>query len=252
MKTFIQCILLSTGILLLTGVEAQELTADEIVQKAQDKANGLSSIGTMKMTIVRPEWSRDVTMKAWTKGTDFSMILITGPASDKGQVFLKRYNEMWNWMASISRMIKIPPSMMSQSWMGSDFTNDDLVRMNSIVTDYTHSIMGMENIEGYNCYKIQLIPKPEAAVVWGKVYLWIAKDEYYQMKAEYFDEDGNLVNTEQASQVKQMGDRKLPSLLIMIPEDKPGDETRLEILEMQFNVPIEDSFFSQQNMKSLR
>jgi len=252
MKTIIQSILLSAGILFLSASYAQELTADEIVQKAQDKANGLSSVGTMKMTIVRPEWSRDVTMKVWTKGTDFSMILITGPAGDKGQVFLKRYNEMWNWMASISRMIKIPPSMMSQSWMGSDFTNDDLVRMNSIVTDYTHSILGTENVEGYDCYKIRLIPKPEAAVVWGKVYIWISKDEYYQMKAEYFDEDGTLVNTMLASDIKQMGDRKLPSLLIMVPEEKKGQQTHLEILEMQFNVPIEDSFFSQQNMKTLR
>ncbi len=252
MKTIIQSILLSAGILFLSASYAQELTADEIVQKAQDKANGLSSVGTMKMTIVRPEWSRDVTMKVWTKGTDFSMILITGPAGDKGQVFLKRHNEMWNWMASISRMIKIPPSMMSQSWMGSDFTNDDLVRMNSIVTDYTHSILGTENVEGYDCYKIRLIPKPEAAVVWGKVYIWISKDEYYQMKAEYFDEDGTLVNTMLASDIKQMGDRKLPSLLIMVPEEKKGQQTHLEILEMQFNVPIEDSFFSQQNMKTLR
>ena len=244
--------MISTGILFWSAAAAQELTADEIVQKAQDKANGLSSVGTMKMTIVRPEWSRDVTMKVWTKGTDFSMILITGPAGDKGQVFLKRHNEMWNWMASISRMIKIPPSMMSQSWMGSDFTNDDLVRMNSIVTDYTHSILGTENVEGYDCYKIRLIPKPEAAVVWGKVYIWISKDEYYQMKAEYFDEDGTLVNTMLASDIKQMGDRKLPSLLIMVPEEKKGQQTHLEILEMQFNVPIEDSFFSQQNMKTLR
>jgi outer membrane lipoprotein-sorting protein len=245
--------MLTCFLLLFSGrLWSQELTADEIVQRAQDKANGLSSVGTMKMTIVRPDWSRDVTMKAWSKGTDFSMILITAPASDKGQVFLKRYNEMWNWMASISRMIKIPPSMMSQSWMGSDFTNDDLVRMNSIVTDYTHTIAGTENVEDYDCYKIELIPKPEAAVVWGKVYLWIAKDDYYEMKAEYYDEDGALVNTMLASGVKQMGDRKLPSLMIMIPEDKKGNQTKLEMLDMKFNIPVEDSFFSQQNMKTVR
>ena len=251
-SVFILLLLLIPGIITRSCVQAQEMTATEIVQKSQDKANGLTSMGTMKMTIVRPAWTREVTMKAWSKTTDYSMIIITAPANDKGQVFLKRFNEMWNWMPNINRMIKLPPSMMSQSWMGSDFTNDDLVRMNSIVNDYTHTILGLEVIEGLNCYKIELIPKPEAAVVWGKVILWISKDDYYQMKAEYYDEDMALVTTMTASDIKQMGDRKLPAKMEMIPEDKKGNETRLEMIDMKFNIPIEEGFFSQQNMKTIR
>jgi outer membrane lipoprotein-sorting protein len=248
---YILILVLVQGMIISSRIQAQELTATEIVQKSQDKANGLSSVGTMKMTIVRPDWSREVTMKAWSKSTDYSMILITAPASDKGQVFLKRFNEMWNWMPNINRMIKLPPSMMSQSWMGSDFTNDDLVRMNSIVNDYTHKIISKEVVEGLDCNEIELIPKPDAPVVWGKVILWISKNEYYQMKAEYYDEDMALVTTMTASDIKQMGDRKLPSKMVMVPADKKGNETRLEMIDMKFNMPIDENFFSQQNMKTI-
>jgi outer membrane lipoprotein-sorting protein len=171
---------------------------------------------------------------------------------DKGQVFMKRGQDMWNWMPSINRMIKLPPSMMSQSWMGSDFTNDDLVRMNSIIEDFTHEIVGSERIEGYDCYIIELVPKPEAAVVWGKIRLWISKEEYHELKGEYFDEDLVLVNTMTSSNIKQMGDRMLPSRTVMAPVDKPGNQTILEMVDIIFDKPIDDNFFSQQNMKNVR
>jgi len=231
---------------------AQDLSAREIVQRANDKANGNTSQGTMKMSIVRPDWSREVTMKTWSKGTESYLIYITEPVRDKGQVFMKRDQDMWNWMPSINRMIKLPPSMMGQSWMGSDFTNDDLVRMNSIIDDFTHEISGSEKIEGFDCYIIDLIPKPEAAVVWGKIKLWISKEEYYELKGEYYDEDGQLVNKMTSSSIKQMGDRKLPSKTVMTPVDKPGNQTILEMVDVVFNKPIEDDFFSQQNMKNVR
>jgi len=231
---------------------AQDLSAREIVKRANDKANGNTSQGTMKMTIVRPDWSREVTMKSWSKGTEYYLIYITEPVRDKGQVFMKRGQDMWNWMPSINRMIKLPPSMMGQSWMGSDFTNDDLVRMNSIIDDFTHQITGSEKIEGYDCYIIELIPKPEAAVVWGKIKLWISKEDYFELKGEYFDEDGQIVNEMTSSNIRQMGDRRLPSRMVMVPVDKPGNQTILEMIDVVFNKPIEDDFFSQQNMKNVR
>jgi outer membrane lipoprotein-sorting protein len=149
-------------------------------------------------------------------------------------------------------MIKLPPSMMGQSWMGSDFTNDDLVRMNSIIDDFTHEITGTEKVEGYDCHIIELIPKPDAAVVWGKIRLWISKAEFYELKGEYYDEDGELVNTMLSSEIKKMGDRMLPSKMVMEPVDKPGNQTILEMSDMIFNIPINDEFFSQQNMKNVR
>ena len=248
LSTIIICFLLSTA----SNSFSQELTAKEIVSRANDKATGNTSQGTMKMTIERPDWSREVTMKTWSKGTEFYLIYITEPARDKGQVFMKRGQDMWNWMPGINRMIKLPPSMMGQSWMGSDFTNDDLVRMNSIIEDFTHNIIGSQKIEGFDCYKIELIPKHEAAVVWGKIILWISKDDYYELKGEYYDEDEVLVNTMESSDIKLMGDRKLPAKMVMIPVDKPGNRTIMEMVDVTFNKPIEDDFFSQQNMKNVR
>lgn len=253
----IQCksILLSIIVFLLTCSQtshSQQLSAKEIVTLANEKATGKTSQGIMKMTIVRPGWSREVTMKSWSLGTDYYLIYITEPVKDKGQVFMKREQEMWNWMPSINRMIKLPPSMMGQSWMGSDFTNDDLVRMNSIIDDFTHEIVGSENIEGYDCYIIELIPKPEAAVVWGKIRLWISKAEYFELKGEYYDEDLALVNTMTSTNIKKLGDRLLPAKMTMVPVDKPGNQTILETIDAAFDKPMDESFFSQQNMKNVR
>ena len=206
----------------------------------------------MEMTLVRPKYTRSISMKSWSLGNEFFLIYITAPARDKGQVFLKRHNEMWNWMPSISRMIKIPPSMMAQNWMGSDFTNDDLVRMNSLVNDYDHTLAGEERVEGYDCYKIEMIPKPQAAVVWGKLVLWVAKEDNYQLKAEYYDEDFELINRMEASEVKLFDDRKLPSKLIMTPMNKPGQQTIMDYKTINFSVDLPESFFSQQNMKRVQ
>lgn len=234
------------------NLNAQDFTAREIIQKAIDKANGKSSIGTMKMTVVRPSWSREVTMKSWSMGEDYYLILITEPVKDKGQTFLKRQTDMWNWMPSISKMIKIPPSMMSQSWMGSDFTNDDLVKMNSYVNQYTHEIVGNEVFQELDCYILELIPKPDAPVVWGKVRVWVSVEEFYQLKLEFFDEDGMLVNSQISSEIKQFSDRKLPSKMVMTPADEPGNQTIIEVYDTEYNVDISESFFSQQNMKKIR
>jgi len=191
-------------------------------------------------------------MKSWSKGDDYFLIYITAPAKDKGQVFLKRKKEMWNWVPSIERMIKIPPSMMMQSWMGSDFTNDDLVKQSSIVNDYSHKLLGEETIRDQVCYKIELIPYPDAPVVWGKIISWITKEGFNFWKSEYYDEDGFLVNIETASDLKDFGDRTLPSRMEIIPADEEGKKTILLFKQMEFNKPIDDSFFTQQNMKRIR
>jgi len=231
---------------------AQDVNIEDIVRQADEKFRGTSSIGTMTMIIERPGWSRTVSMKNWTLGNDYSLIYITAPAKEKGQVFLKRDKEMWNWVPNIERMIKIPPSMMMQSWMGSDFTNDDLVRESSMADDYAQELLGYEELEGYNCYKIQLIPHDDAPVVWGKVIMWISKDELHWLKAEFYDEDGYLVNTEILSEIKQMDDRVMPTRLEMIPADEEGNKTIMIFDEIDFNVKIDMSFFSQQNMKRIR
>lgn len=232
-------------------VFAQGETAEEIVGKSDQKFRGESSKGLMRMSIVRPKWERTIEMKSWSKGTEYFMVYITAPAKEKGQAFLKRKNEMWQWLPSIERMIKLPPSMMMQSWMGSDFTNDDLMQESSIVKDYEKKIIGSEKLAGYDCHKLELTPKPEAVVVWDKIILWISKENYYQLKADYYDEFGDLVQTMTGSNIKVLDDRKLPATMTIEPANEPGNKTILEYVEMEFNVDIETSFFSQQRMKRL-
>ncbi len=240
--------------LLISGISvstfAQDATA--IVKKADDLMQGVTSQSEMEMTIVRPTWQRSISFKSWGKGRDLSLTLITAPPRESGQSFLKLKNDMWSWNPSINRMIKLPPSMMSQGWMGSDYTNDDILKESSIVNDYTHKIIGTEQVAGYDCYKIRLDPKEKAAVVWGKIILWISKAEYYELKAEYYDEDGQKVKTHNLSDIKFMHDRKIPTRFEIIPEDKPTQKTMVRIISAKFNIPLEDAFFSQQNMKNVR
>ncbi len=240
------------AVLVVVAASGQSLTATEIVQKADALQRGKSSKSIFSMNIIRPKWTRSIKMKNWSLGRDYTMTYILSPPKDKGQVFLKLKNEMWNWVPSISRMIKIPPSMMSQGWMGSDYTNDDILKESSIVVDYNHRLVGEDTVSGLPCYKIEMVPKEEAAVVWGKVIKWISKKEFWQMKTEYFDEDNELVRTEIASKVKDFGDRSLPSHIEIIPANKAGHKTVLDVLEAEFNIKIDPGFFSIQNMKRVR
>jgi len=252
-----QRLILITALLLcsLTGslwAQPDGMSATEIVRRMDEKLRGETSRGEMKMTIVRPTWEREVQMKTWSRGDEYSLILITAPARDRGAAFLKRDKEIWNWQPSIDRTIKLPPSMMMQSWMGSDFTNDDLVQQSSIVKDYEHELLGSETIDGREAYKIELRPHEEAAVVWGKVLLWVDKDEYMELKTEFYDEDDYLVNTMYGKEIKMLGGKLLPSVMEVHPADEPGNKTIVEYLSLEFDVPLDASFFSIQNMKRIK
>ncbi len=255
MKTNYQIFVFSFLLLLslpFTLVGQEDMTAKEIVDKADQKLKGESSYAEMKMTVVRPSWEREMQLKSWSKGDDLALILITAPARDKGTAFLKRDLELWNWQPTIYRTIKMPPSMMMQSWMGSDFTNDDLVKQSSIVTDYHHKLLGEEEIDSRMCYKIELIPKEDAAVVWGKIIVWIDKEEFMQLKTEFYDEDGYLVNTMYGKEVKELGGKILPSIMEVIPEDEEGHKTVIEYKSLEFDQSFKDQFFSVQNLKRVK
>ncbi len=251
-------VLLTAANIVLIGIavlpaSGQKLTAYDIVKKADEKWNGEESgFSRMSMTIVRPTWQRTVEIKSWSMGDDYSLALITAPARDKGQTFLKRKNEMWSWNPSINRMIKLPPSMMSQGWMGSDYTNDDILNESSVVDDYEHSLEGEEEIDGKVCYKVKLVAKENAGILWGHQLWWVDKKEFMLVKAELYDEDSYLVRTEIASGFSVLDGRLLPTHIELIPAEEEGNKTILTIVEMKFNVKMEESFFSQQNMKSIR
>ncbi|HCG8756347.1 TPA: outer membrane lipoprotein-sorting protein [Vibrio parahaemolyticus] len=237
--------------LLFTSLSYAE-SAFDIVQTSDQAMRGKSSYSEATMEIVRPDWTRSMTMKSWTKGTELSLVLVTAPAKDKGSASLKRHREMWNWVPSIERVIKIAPSMLSQSWMGSDFTNDDLINQSSIVVDYQHALLGNDSFEGDKVWVIEATAKPDAPVVWNKVTLWISQSTYLQRKVEFYDEFDERVNVLTTYDVKELGGRKIATRMEMKPVDKPGNKTIFTTHQAQFDFDINDDFFSQQQMKSLR
>jgi len=226
-------------------------SAREIVKQADDKMQGTSNISEMSMSIVRPTYTRTIDFKNWSLGRDYFLTIITAPAKDKGQVFMKHRTEMWNYVPNINRMIKLPPAMMSQGWMGSDYSNDDLVNQSSIVNDYTQELLGTDVVDGRNCYKISLVPMPHANVVWGKILTWVDKEKFIFLKSEYYDEENYLIRTEISRDVKVFDNREIPSIIEIIPADENQNKTVVEIKTIDFDVAIGEDFFTQQNMKRI-
>ncbi|MCZ6820238.1 MAG: outer membrane lipoprotein-sorting protein [Calditrichaeota bacterium] len=233
------------------GAAANE-SARDIVQKADDLMRGMTMSGKYTMTIIRPEWQRSMVFKFWSEGTEKSFILMLMPARDKGVTFLKIGREMWNYIPRINRVIKIPPSMMLQSWMGSDFTNDDLVKESSVVDDYTHEFLGREEEAGFDAYKVALTPKPTAPVVWAKIVEWIRVDDYVPLKAEYYNERGELIRTLVFLDIEEMGGRTIPARFELIEAKKPGRKTVLLLEDAEFDKPLPKSVFTKQNLRRAR
>ena len=237
-------------LILLNYSQAQ--SALDIVQKADSKMRGASSYSEMSITIVRPKWQKTMTMKNWSLGNDYAVSLVTSPAKEKGSVFLKRGNEVWNYLPSLERTIKLPPSMMTQSFMGTDLTNDDLVKQSSMVVDYTHKILTQENVRGFDCWKLELLPKEEATVVWGKLVVWIDKKDFMQLKVEFYDEDQEIVNLMEGYNARLFGDKKLLSKIEFIPLDDEGNKTVIEYKTWEFDVEIPSNYFTTQYVSRLK
>jgi outer membrane lipoprotein-sorting protein len=237
---------------MMLGSSLQAQDPREIIKKMEDNMRGDANYAELTMTTERPRYTREISLKSWSLGDDYSLIYVTAPARDKGTAFLKRGNEIWNYVPNIDRTVKMPPSMMSQSWMGSDFTNDDLVRGVSTVDDYTHTLLGSEIVDGHNSYKIEMIPKPEAPVVYEKVIYWVTKEHYLPVKVENYDEFGDLVSTINFRDIKNMGGRMIPAVTEMIPEGRPGHRTILITHKSDYNINLTESFFSQQRMREVR
>lgn len=243
--------LMSLALICLITLPAFAQDATEIVRNADKKMRGNTMQSDIVIKTIRPSWSREMECKTWMKGNELAMILITAPAKDKGVVFLKRKKEVWTWVPALERTVKLPPSMMGQNWMGTDFTNDDLVKESSIVEDYHHTIAGDTIISNRSCYIINMIPKPEAAVVWGKVIVCIDKKDFLEMNSRFYDENGKLISTMNSYDIKTMGDRLIPTRFEMIPADKKGQKTEMRYKKVRYNEPIENSFFTVENTQTL-
>ncbi|MFQ5568149.1 MAG: outer membrane lipoprotein-sorting protein [Rhodothermales bacterium] len=232
--------------------QAQEETALSIMQKSDDLTRGETQSGTYRMIIVRPDWERAMAFEYWSEGTDKAFIRVKEPVKERGVSFLKIKREMWQYVPRINRVIKIPPSMMLQSWMGSDFTNDDLVRESSIVDDYTHTLLGREEVAGDEAHKIELVPKPDAPVAWDRMLYWVRVGDYVPLRAESFNERGERIRTVLYTEIEEVGGRVIPLRMELIEDKKPGRKTILVLEDVRFDIPISRSVFTQQNLRRSR
>ena len=201
------------------------------------------------MIIHRPEWERTVTIKAWTRGQKDSLFHITAPPKDKGNGTLKKGREMWTFNPKVNRVIKLPPSMMSQSWMGSDFSNDDLAKSDAIVDDYEHSLESVQSSDGLKVFVIKSVPKPAAPVVWGMQKLHVREDNVL-LKQEFFDEEMQPVKAMTGSEIQTMGGKLFPKRWRMQKTDADEEYTELVYHELEFLDGLPESLFTIASLKN--
>lgn len=230
---------------------ATENDGTAMVEKAFQHMRGDTSVSVVEMTIHRPDFSRTMTMKAWTRGKREALFFIQSPPKDAGNATLKKGRSMWTFNPKVNRTIKLPPSMMSQSWLGSDFSNNDLSKTDSLVEDYTHTITATRKEEGMTVYDITSIPHEEAAVVWGKLELTIREDGVL-LREGFCDEDGDLVKEMTTTEIAPMGGRLFPRVWIMRKAGETDRYTRLTYQTLEFNVALAPNLFTLSSLKTRR
>ena len=222
-----------------------------ILQKAEAKLAAADLAAEVSIRTVRPRWERTMEAKIWNEGLDKTLILITGPAREKGTVFLRNGDDVWHFVPGSRKIVALPAAMI-QSWMGTDFTNDALINAGSLVADYEHTLIGITPINGTNCFKIKLEPKTEAAVVWGQVIAYVSVDEFLQLRTEFYDEEAYLITTLEAMEVASFGEIRLPSKLKITPAEDEGNFTELTYKALDFNPIFPEGFFERSNMKAVK
>jgi outer membrane lipoprotein-sorting protein len=223
--------------------------ASEIVRRSDEALKGRTQQGQVAMTVVTPDWKRTLEMDIWWSNPDKTFLRITAPAKEAGMATLRIGSNMWNYLPQVERVIKIPPSLMLQAWMGSDFSNDDLVRESSLVRDYDHRLEGDVLEAGDPCYRIVSLPKPEAAVVWGRLVLCIRKSDYLPRREEFYSERGELVKVLTFDDFRRADGRDYPMRWEMASMTKPGHRTELVFGRLLFDERLPDRIFSQENLK---
>ncbi len=204
------------------------------------------------MVVVTKHWERSLTMEVWSLGSDYSLVRVVSPAKEAGTSTLKASKDIWNYLPKVDRTIKIPASMMMGAWMGSHFTNDDLIKESRLVEDYEIEITFEGSREGVKVWEFALTPQEEAAVVWGRIEYQVRQRDFMPLWARYYDEDGELVRTLSFSDFRRMGGRLIPAVMDMQPQDKPGERTTVRYTELQFDVDIDKSFFSLRTLRRRR
>jgi len=223
--------------------------ARDILNKVDDLYRGTSSHGTMTMEVITAHWKRTLSLEFWSKGKDKSLVRILAPLKEKGTATLRSGNEIWNYLPKVNRVIKLPSSMMSASWMGSHFTNDDLVKESRFADDYDCKIafQGVRKTE--EVIELSCIPKPDAPVVWGKVEIVVRRSDYLPIVTRYYDEGLHLARTMIFSRFRKMSGRTLPAALTLTPADKPSEKTEVVYDKITFDLLLNDEVFSIRNLQ---
>lgn len=239
---------MSTLLLLAATAFAGDPEIDRLLNKTDDMARGTSSIATITMQVKTDRYERTVKMKAWSKGTEKSLVQILEPAKEAGTATLKVDDNIWNYLPKVDRTIKVPASMMSGSWMGSHFSNDDLVKENRLAEEFTAKLVARAESSPDHLYVIELVPEPDAPVVWGKVVVRLTQEELPK-DIRYFDEKGVLARTMEFSDVRTFGKQRVPATMTVRPWDKPGEYTKIVYDDLQIDVPVGDELFTLQALK---
>ena len=225
-------------------VNASNLDPEKILDSVDDLYRSNASHGIITLSVTTVNWQRTLTLEQWSKGEDKSLIKILKPKKEKGLTTLRVDKNVWNYMPKVKRVVKIPSSMMSSSWMGSHFTNDDLVKQSRMTENYTFSITFEGTREGKDIIEITCIPNKNAAVVWGRVEVIVFRDDYIPIRMIYYDEDLLVSRTLEFTDIQTMNGKMIPTLMSMIPADEPDESTIVRWEEIQFDVTIDDEFFS--------
>ncbi len=242
-------IILVLGILFFAMDAQSQMTAETIVKKAFDYWRGEASISTTVMTIHRPDWERVMTIKTWTRGESDSLFVITKPAKDRGNGTLKAGKGMWMYNPKVNRVIKLPPSMMSQGWQGSDFSNNDLAKSDSLIKDYVHTLEDTKIEQGKKVYSIKSMPKPDAPVIWGMIKLTIREDNIL-LSETFFDEDLESVKKMTAGGIRMTGDKLFPMKWKMQKSDATDEYTQFEYEKIHFTKSLNKNIFTRTNLKN--
>jgi outer membrane lipoprotein-sorting protein len=241
---------------LLAAFAAQALAtaapdADAILVSAYDHYRSQSSATTVAMTVHRPDWERHFDLKAWTRGQDDGLVRFVAPAKDAGNATLKLGRDTWLFNPKLNEVIKLPASMMNQSWMGSDFSYNDLAKSTDIITEYSHRVVASEQSEGHTLWTIEAVPKPGAPVIWGKVELKVRDDDLITEET-FFDQDMKPARRMRTDRIAMLGGRLYPTAMTMVPLDAADQWTRIETSEGQFDMKMPDYFFTLSNLQNPR
>lgn len=216
-----------------------------------DHWRGTTSYSEMTMTIHRPDWQRSMSMRGWSEGDKLSLVRVTEPKKDAGNGTLLNDDDMWTYSPKINRIIKIPSSMMSQGWMGSDFSNKDISKSTEIMDQYEHALVAQEQLDGHTVYTIEAIPHEDAAIVWGKEVLKI-RDDFVMLEEQYWDQDGGLVKVMRTTDIAEMGGRAVARVMRMGKVDTPQEWTEMSISAIEFDIELPPGVFTLSNLRNPR